>query len=68
MRTFGIIVALGVLAAGGLYFTGMVDGKVNASVTSKGKETINQGLARTKSGINQGLDALKVSETKQAKK
>jgi hypothetical protein len=51
LRMLGIAVLVALGVGGFLYFTGHVDGKVDAQVTDKGRQTYNDGLGKAQKGI-----------------
>lgn len=60
MKTFGIICAVALGLGSVLYFGGYVDGKVDAALTQKGKQTVANSLESMRTGVNDGLKSLTV--------
>jgi hypothetical protein len=59
LRFIGAVVVIVGLVATGLYFGGYWEGEASAGITTKGKQTFNDGVSVVQEGVNDGLESLK---------
>jgi hypothetical protein len=62
LRFIGAVAVCVGLVAGALWWGGYWEGEASMKATAKGRQSLNDGISAVQTGVNDGLNSLKVEE------